>query len=237
MLRSKLFFLLTITQLFQACLFSHTSGGKFPEPLPKDSPKERLIFLIRGKACVQICGEKDKSEICQPGPETCKTWAPGWYPVEFARDEKYFDFSEFYPRKKKKAIMNFPTNLLRKYDVGSEEPFEYKPVESIPQLSQEYPKGVFKNVVMIRLLEFEKTSDWPSYLPYFSLLIVPGYVEETFKIEVSRYDSQGKETKMTDHSPPKLKHWFGWIFTLWGPMFSSNEKHLLYRTVDTLPGR
>ncbi len=220
--------------VFQDCLYTRIAN-QFEKSLQENRPEKiRLMFLIKGNACVEICSSKDKSPVCIGKPEnSCKNYAFGWYPVEFSRDEKYFLNSSFYPPKKIKLIQNLPPLLLRKYGENIHSKLQYVPVQSIEEIAKSYPKGKFKNALIVKLKDFGRDTHWSGIVSFATLLLFPGFYEEYIDMEINFFDNDGKFTKI-DSNLPYLKHWMGWIFFLWGPIASAKEKDLITDSIEAL---
>ncbi|MBE7413273.1 MAG: hypothetical protein L6Q54_14995 [Leptospiraceae bacterium] len=235
-IQKKIIFHLVSLLFFQNCLYTNVSNT-FSTPIQKSyKEKIRVFALIKGYACVEICSQNDKSPVCLgKEKDSCKNFAFGWYPVEFIRDEKYFKVSPAYPVKKYKFLYNLPTHLLKKYTTGVHSTIEYSPIQSLRELEAAYPKGQFKNSLFVKILDFDRKTHWSGIVSIFTLLLFPGFFKEFINIEISFFDNEGKPTVLNPNLP-FLKHWLGWIFFLWGPLFSDNEKDLISSSLESLLG-
>lgn len=179
---------------------------------------------------MELCKETDTSALCakknSDQTQACKVFAPGWYPVEFAREENYFRVSSLYPDRKKTFIYNIPTYLLQSYPKDGEQQQYYNPVESLAQLHSQNKKGLLADTLIIKLNAYDREMSVSGYFSIGSLLLIPGYFEERFYFTASHYDSNGKETQVSV-LPLVQRNWLGWLFFLWGPIVSSGDKQLI----------
>ncbi|MDI7215715.1 hypothetical protein [Leptospira santarosai] len=216
------------------CIFStvphiaESSDSKFQSV--SSNKKERIVFLIQGAACIELCKETDTNSSCiKKNPDqtqSCKEFAPGWYPVEFAREENYFRVSSLYPDRKKTFIHNIPAYLLQTYPKDGKQRQYYDPVESLAQFHSQNKKGFLADMLIVKLNSYDREMSVSGFFSVGSLLLIPGYFEERFYFSASHYDSNGKETQVSV-SPLILRNWLGWLFFLWGPIASSGDKQLL----------
>ncbi|MCE9501111.1 MAG: hypothetical protein K8R21_11545 [Leptospira sp.] len=219
------------------CLYT-SIANRFETGFPLNkSGKIRLIFLIKGNACVEICNLKDRSPICKDRSEnSCKKLAFGWYPIEFARDETHFVTSDSYPKKKINFIRNLSPFLLSKYGEEIHPKLNYIPVQSIEEIANAYPKGKYFNALVIKIKDFGRDTHWSGIVSIATLLFIHGFYEEYLDMEINFFDPEGKLTKI-DSNLPYLRHWTGWVFLLWGPIASIKERDLISDSIETLVGK
>ncbi|TGK19391.1 hypothetical protein EHO61_07935 [Leptospira fluminis] len=81
----------------------------------------------------------------------------------------------------------------------------------------------------IKIDGFDREMHWSLVLSSFSLLVLPGYFQERLDFRVFKMmDENGKMLLPAVDRGDSLRHWFGWIFFVWGPMVSDSVEDLFF---------
>ncbi|TGK14110.1 hypothetical protein EHO60_01845 [Leptospira fletcheri] len=195
------------------------SSGQIRKDSPFGKKKTELVLLLKGDTCAEFCGQTERSDSCTK-PSDCKQAVTGWFRAEEFVDQARFSFRQYYPKRKWEFLSGLSGRLAE---------FCRDESNGCTYRTSKYSSG-FEEVpskIEIKIDGFDREMHWSLYLSSFSLLVFPGYFQERLDFRASKTTGENGKVPLPTVDD-RLRHWFGWIFFLWGPMLSDSVEDLFF---------